>query len=112
MVGEIGIDYDVALHRMTFCQILLTIQGYRRRTRESWEQSRLLRHLIASALSSERIDIHDFQPFPWDKEDETAGLTEEEKCELLAAKEQAEKEQRHALIMWAREHNRKKEGKD
>ena len=97
---------------MTFCQILLTIQGYRRRTRESWEQSRILRHLIASALSSERIDIHDFQPFPGDKEDgEPAGLTEEEKRELLAAKEQSEKEQRHALIMWAREHNRKKEGK-
>jgi hypothetical protein len=94
---------------MRFCEILLTIQGYRRRTRESWEQSRLLRHLIASVLSSNPVGLHEFQPFPWDETEEDEGLTEEEKKQLLQQKEDEEREQRHELIQWAREYNAKRQ---
>lgn len=53
---------------MTFAEVVTFLEGLNRRNRESWEQTRVITHVIAQANSSKQLAASDVLRFPWDEE--------------------------------------------
>ena len=65
------------LHHLTLSEALDFIHGQDRRSRQSWEQTRVLANVICKCFSGETLDDW---IFPWEK-DLHNGMTEEEENE-------------------------------
>lgn len=54
---------------MTLGEIETFLTGFYRRSREAWEQTRILGYIIAQANSTKKLKQTDIIRFPWDSED-------------------------------------------
>lgn len=86
VVGEGGCSPEYFMNRMTLAETNSYLSGQDRRTRQSWEQTRLLGGLIHKVLTGEHWDIS----FPWDKETEADVTTPEDLERLRALARQVE----------------------
>ena len=101
-MGEIGIDRNLFLYDLQYWEIILIVNGYRRRYRPSWEQARLIAHQVHYAMGCPKGQTpktaEEWVPFPWDRKDSTAAdddYTDEEV-----------KRQREMLQEYNRTHNK------
>lgn len=79
-MGEIGIDYDLALKRLTWKEIRAVIRGYRRREHGAWERMRFHLWALRCTLGGKENDPKELIAFPWEKEsDDTPTLEEIER---------------------------------
>lgn len=68
MVGEGGISPDYFLDRMTLTEVRYFLEGYERRKRDAWEQTRILGFITAQVNSTKKLKQTDILSFPWDQE--------------------------------------------
>ena len=68
VVGEGGVHPSYFLDKMTFAEVVAFLDGLNRRNRESWEQTRIVAHVIAQANSTKQLEASDVLRFPWDEE--------------------------------------------
>lgn len=61
------------MHRMTLAEANSYMAGQNRRTRQSWEQTRLLGGLVYKVLTGQDWEC----PFPWDETEEVTTTPEE-----------------------------------
>ena len=83
LVGEIGIPRHDFLYEMKSWEIHAIVKGYRRRTREHWDMTRLLGLTIANSMGAKLTSFNQYFPLPWDQNG-THEITEEEARELIA----------------------------
>lgn len=55
------------LDHASLSEVLLFLEGARLRSRDSWEQTRLLGFTIARLMGSEMESPEELLPFPWDE---------------------------------------------
>lgn len=53
---------------MSFGEIRFFLEGYERRKRDAWEQTRLLGYITAQVNSTKSIKLTDILSFSWDNE--------------------------------------------
>ena len=53
---------------MTLDEVRLYLEGYERRKRDAWEQTRILGYIMAQVNSTKPIKQTDILTFPWDQE--------------------------------------------
>lgn len=58
------------LDKATYAEIGDYLEGVAERSRESWEQTRLLSFIVARVGGCDADSVEEFLPLPWDKEDE------------------------------------------
>jgi len=73
------------MHRMSVAEAVSYMRGLNRRSRQQWEQTRLLAGLVYKVLTGEDIDME----FPWDDEvrdeqEDDSRMTREEQQEMWA----------------------------
>lgn len=66
--GECGVSPDYFLDRMTLTEVRHLLEGYERRKRDAWEQTRILGYITAQVNSTKKLKQSDILSFPWDKE--------------------------------------------
>lgn len=57
---------------MTLDEVRLYLEGYERRKRDAWEQTRILGYIMAQVNSTKPIKQTDILSFPWDKKSHKA----------------------------------------
>ena len=72
LVGEAGIDPRYFMHEMTAHEAADFLEGYRRRSRDAWERSRVGWYV---ATAHEGKSMEEIFPFAWDKKEPAAKLT-------------------------------------
>ena len=96
MCGECGVSPDYFLDRMSLDEVRLYLDGYERRKRDSWEQTRILGYIMAQVNSTKPIKQTDILTFPWDQEapkkPETTRVSSSEIERLRAKAKQVEQE--------------------
>ena len=85
-MGEGGCSPNYFMHRMTLAEAYSYLAGQDRRTRQSWEQTRLLCGLVYKVLTGDDFEME----FPWDEQREEQTTTPEELERLRAMARQAE----------------------
>lgn len=53
---------------MTFGEVESFLNGFNRRHRETWEQTRIIGYIIAQANSTKKLEPSDVLRFPWDED--------------------------------------------
>lgn len=76
---------------MTFGEIEAFLAGFYRRSREAWEQTRMLGYIIAQANSTKKLKQTDILRFPWDDEDTEVKDTSVSDEEMKRLRELAKK---------------------
>lgn len=66
--GECGVSPDYFLDRMTLTEVRHLLEGYERRKRDAWEQTRILGYITAQVNSTKKLKQTDILSFPWDQE--------------------------------------------
>lgn len=66
--GECGVSPDYFLDRMTLTEVRYLLEGYERRKRDAWEQTRILGYITAQVNSTKKLKQTDILSFPWDQE--------------------------------------------
>lgn len=61
------------MHRMTIAEAVSYMRGQDRRSRQAWEQTRVLAGLVHKVLTGKDLEMD----LPWDDEDETQMSPEE-----------------------------------
>ena len=74
---------------MSFIEVESFLDGLNRRTRESWEQTRLLGYIIAQSNSTKTLKQTDILRFPWDEEEKKDTSVTNEDMKRLRAKAKA-----------------------
>lgn len=86
MCGECGVSPEYFLDRMTLTEVRYFLEGYERRKRDAWEQTRILGYITAQVNSTKALKQTDIISFPWDekikKKQKTASIPESEKERL------------------------------
>lgn len=75
---------------MTFGEVEAFLVGFNRRSREAWEQTRIIGHIIAQANSTKKLEQTDILRFPWDEEDRREAVTDDEMERLREKAKQVE----------------------
>lgn len=80
VVGEIGIGREEFLYQMAFWEIRRVVAGYRDRQRAAWEVARWQTFWLMQVgmADTSRIDFDTLLRFPWEKQDDNSGPTDEE----------------------------------
>lgn len=93
MVGEGGVSPSYFLDKMTLGEVEAFLNGFNRRSREGWEQTRIIGYIIAQANSSKQLEQTDILRFPWDEETKQKGarVSDEEMKQLREKAKQIEK---------------------
>ena len=71
LVGEAGIDPRYFMHEMTAHEAADFLEGYRRRSRDAWERSRVGWYV---ATAHEGKSMEEIFPFEWDKKEPATKL--------------------------------------
>lgn len=71
---------------MTFGEVEAFLVGFNRRSREAWEQTRIIGHIIAQANSTKKLEQTDILRFPWDEEDRGETAVTDDEMERLREK--------------------------
>lgn len=85
-MGEGGCSPDYFLHKMTVDEADSYLKGQDRRSRQGWEQTRLLCGLICKVLTGDDLGL----TFPWDESGEADITTPEELARLREMARRAE----------------------
>ena len=67
-VGAAGLSHRELMHDLRWWQIQAVIEGYNRRSRPTWEQTRWQTFCILTSLGSKVQQPSELLPFPWDTE--------------------------------------------
>ena len=80
VVGEIGISREAFLYKMDFWEVKRVVAGYRDRQRAAWEVTRWQTFWLMQVgmADTSRIDFETLLRFPWEKQDDSSGPTDEE----------------------------------
>ena len=70
MVIEGGLSPSYVLDEMQMYEIQPLITNIYLKSKESWEQTRLLGYIIAQGNSTKTLKLNDIIRFPWDDDDE------------------------------------------
>lgn len=88
-MGEIGLDINDYLYRLSYCDLILIERGYERRFRHLWSSTRWSTYYtMASFVGGDKLaekGIHspaDLLPLPWERK--VLPMTKEEQDDLLA----------------------------
>lgn len=69
------------MHRMTIAEAVSYMRGQDRRSRQAWEQTRVLAELVHKVLTGKDLDME----LPWDEaENDEDRMSADEKREMLA----------------------------
>lgn len=69
MVVQYGVvSAEYFLDKMQAYELALITEGLHLRIKDSWEQTRMLCHMIAQVNSKKRLKPKDIMAFPWEKE--------------------------------------------
>lgn len=75
---------------MTFGEVEVFLVGFNRRSREAWEQTRIIGHIIAQANSTKKLEQTDILRFPWDEDRKETAVTDDEMERLREKAKQVE----------------------
>lgn len=80
VVGEGGVSPSYFLDKMTFGEVETFLTGFNRRSRDAWEQTRIIGYIIAQANSTKKLKQTDILRFPWDenRENETTCVSDDD----------------------------------
>lgn len=66
-MGECGVAPDYFLDKMSAVEIEAYLDGYNKRQRASWEQTRILACMSVQPHSRKKITPESIFPLPWDE---------------------------------------------
>lgn len=66
--GECGVSPDYFWDCMTLAEVRYLLEGYERRRRDAWEQTRILGYITAQVNSTKKLKQTDILSLPWDQE--------------------------------------------
>lgn len=75
---------------MTLGEVESFLVGFNRRSREAWEQTRIIGHIIAQANSTKKLEQTDILRFPWDEDRGETAVTDDEMERLREKAKQVE----------------------
>lgn len=69
MVLQFGLAPDYVLDQMQIYEIIAIMENSHYRSKENWEQARLIAYLIAQTHSQKKLELSDIIEFKWERED-------------------------------------------
>lgn len=73
---QLGLNPHFILDEMELYEIVPLIENSHLKTKDNWEQARMVSFIIAQSNSSKQLSLDNFIKFPWEKEDETVDIDE------------------------------------
>lgn len=86
IVVEGGISADYFLDKMQPYEINTVLKGLELKSRENWEQARLIAFVTAQCNSTKKITPQDIIKFPWEKEEGRKARVSEDDIKRLNEK--------------------------
>jgi hypothetical protein len=87
-VGEIGFSYNRFLFGLLWWEIKSIIRGYNARHHHGWEQARLIAYQAHYCMGLPKGEtaplVTEWLKFPWEKEQSSKPLTDDERSQLQA----------------------------
>lgn len=75
MVLQLGLSPDYVLDQIQLYEISALMKYSHYKSKDNWEQARLISFLIAQANSTKRLKIEDIIKFPWEADKEKDGMS-------------------------------------
>lgn len=79
---QLGISPEYVLDRMEMYEVRVLLKNMHLKSKESWEQTRLMSYMTAQTNSTQKMEVKDIMTFPWEKE-EAPEETQEERADVL-----------------------------
>ena len=86
MVGQCGVPPSYFLDEMKIYEVDLFLNGYEKRCRDGWEQTRTIAYMVAQVNSTKTLDPAKLLPFTWDKKEIKCVEATKEDIERLRTK--------------------------
>ena len=83
LVLQCGLSPDYVLDRMEFYERDYLLDNIWMKSKDNWEQARMVGFITAQTQSTKKLDMHSIMPFPWDEESKKEEISEEERQEIL-----------------------------